>query len=97
MTDSERALLTEVQEVYGRAGVQMSLNDVARHLIRRAGIILSPTVDGAEKAVLAHRAGCTPCEEAAPEKAGCPEGLYLLRHYRRVIRAHGDTPASDGL
>ena len=86
MTDDERALIERVQEVYGREGVTLSLNDTVRHLIRRAGVVLAHTREDAEDQIRGHCEGCEACDcEAA--KYGCPDGLYLYRNYRRIRRA----------
>lgn len=97
MTVGERALIETVQEVYGREGVQMSLNDTVRHLIRRGAIVLACTVEGAQGAVSEHRKSCAECASRTGEEFGCPEGVYLHRNFRRVARAHGGTTASDAL
>ncbi len=97
MTEDERKLIETVQDVYGRHGVRMSLNDTVRHLIRRGAIVLPCTVDGAEAAVRDHKESCSECAGRTGEEFGCPEGVYLHRNYRRVVRAHGGTTAPDGL
>ncbi|MFE0478128.1 hypothetical protein ACFW2V_41705 [Streptomyces sp. NPDC058947] len=86
-----------MQDVYGRAGVQMSLNDTVRHLIRRGSIVLACTVDGAREQLNDHVKGCEDCADQPSGKFGCPEGVYLHRNYRRVVRAHSGTTATDGL
>jgi len=88
LTPQERTLVEEVQGVYGAAGVGMSLNEVIRHLVRRAGIVLAHTVEESRAQIQAHCEGCANCD-ADDERFGCPEGLYLYRSYRRVCRAHG--------
>jgi hypothetical protein len=97
MTEDERTLIETVREVYGREGIEMSLNDTLRHLVRRAEIVLACTVDGAEAAVRDHRASCPECAGLPDERFGCPDGVYLHRNYRRVLRAHAGTTAPDGL
>jgi len=96
MTPQERALVEEVQEVYGAAGVAMSLNDVLRHLVRRAAIVLAHTVEESSAAIRAHCGGCPDCDADAL-RFGCPDGLYLYRSYRRVCRAHGGSQSADSL
>jgi hypothetical protein len=97
-TEDERTLIETVQDVYGRHhGVQMSLNDTVRHLIRRGAIVLACTVDGAEAAVREHRESCADCAGRTGEDFGCPEGVYLHRNYRRVLSVHGGTTAPDAL
>jgi hypothetical protein len=96
MTDEERALLAEVQQVYGAHGVEMSLNDTARHLIRRAGIILAHTPGESTLQLREHCDGCEHCDMRA-ESFKCPEGLFLYRNHRRVLRAHPGTNEADGL
>lgn len=97
MTDEERALIETVQDVYGRAGVRMTLNDTVRHLIRRAAIVPACTVEGAQAAVKEHRESCSECAGQTGSKFGCPEGVYLHRNRQRVVRAHGGTTAPDAL
>ncbi|MFJ3540383.1 hypothetical protein ACIPQA_33690 [Streptomyces sp. NPDC090109] len=97
MTDDERQLIETVQEVYGRHGVQMSLNDTVRHLVRRGAIVLACTVDGAEAAVRDHRESCADCAGRTGDDFGCPDGVYLHRNYLRVLRAHAGTTAPDEL
>lgn len=96
MTDEERALIDTVQDVYGRMGVKLSLNDVVRHLVRRAGIVVAHTPDAAEAQVREHCAGCDGCDFDA-ESFKCPEGLFLFRTYRRVLQAHRGTKGTDEL
>lgn len=94
MTDEEHELLANAMKVYGHHGVAMSQNDMIRHLIRRAGIVLEHTVEGAQEAIREHCETCKHCE-LEPLKVGCPDGLYLFRSYRRVQRAHaGAGPGS---
>lgn len=103
MTEDERTLIETVQDVYGREGVQMSLNDTVRHLVRRAAIVLACTADGAREQLSDHVKGCEDCDYQSSDDlgsiplTGCPEGVYLHRNYRRVIRAHGGTTEADGL
>jgi hypothetical protein len=96
MTAEERALLENVQRVYGVEGVEMSLNDTIRHLIRRGGIVLAHTVEGAQDAIRKHCKTCEHCE-LEPWKLGCPDGLYLHRSYRRIQRAHAGTGTGSAL
>lgn len=96
MTAEERALIEAVQDVYGRQGVRMSLNETLRHLVRRGGIVLAHTVDEAEDAVRKHVANCEDCARCRAGQFGCPEGLYLHRNHRRVIRAHSGALPPDG-
>lgn len=96
MTDAERALIAEVQEVYGRHGVELSLNDVVRHLVRRAGIVVAHTPADAVAQVREHCEECGQCD-IEEESFTCPEGLFLYRNYRRVLRAHAGTKEPDAL
>ena len=94
MTEEEHALLATAMQVYGRHGVEMSQNDMIRHLIRRAGIVLAHTVEESREAIRKHCETCAHCE-LKPLKPGCPDGLYLFRSYRRVQRAQaGASPRS---
>jgi hypothetical protein len=86
MTDDERKLIETVQEVYGREGITLSLNDTVRHLIRRAGIVLAHSREAAEDQIREHCDGCPLCDCEAVTY-GCPDGLYLYRNYRRLRRA----------
>jgi hypothetical protein len=104
MTEEERDLVAKVQGLYGWHGVEMSLNDTIRHLIRRAGIVLASTVEESYGAIRTHCAACPDCQlEVTPdreldsEKFRCPEGLYLYRSYRRVWRAHAGAQSEDAL
>lgn len=103
MTEKERELLTKVQGLYGWHGVEMSLNDTIRHLIRRAGIVLAHTVEESFAAIRAHCETCPHCEvdasagELDAKRFGCPEGLYLYRSYSRVWRAHAGAQPQDAL
>jgi hypothetical protein len=96
MNDAERALLEEVQRVYGEAGVEMSLNDTLRHLLRRAGIVLAHTPDESAAQIREHCEGCEHCELEA-DRYGCPEGLYLSRNHRRVLRAYAGSMSAAAL
>ncbi|NUO44664.1 MAG: hypothetical protein HOV82_21850 [Streptomyces sp.] len=97
MTEDERKLIEAVQRVYGLHGVEMSLNDTVRHLIRRGAIVLACTPEGAEAAVIEHRESCSECAGRTGDEFGCPEGVYLHRNRQRVVRAHGGTTAPDAL
>ena len=92
----ERALAVETQRVYGAAGVEMSLNDTLRHLVRRAGIVLACTPPAAWEQITQHAAGCSDCDAGA-ERFGCPDGLYMYRNWRRVLRDHQGTEAANAL
>lgn len=71
----------------------MSLNDTLRHLVRRAGIVLASTPGESWAQICEHAKECSDCDAQA-EKFGCPEGVYLHRSWRRVLRAHsGAHPA----
>lgn len=96
MTDDERTLIETVRDVYGTAGVELSLNDVVRHLIRRAGIVVAHTPGESLLQLRRHGEACEHCDVEA-ERFGCPEGVYLFRTYRRVVRAHAGTGETDGL
>jgi hypothetical protein len=96
MTPSERALVEQVQTVYGSVGIEMSLNEVIRHLIRRAAIVLTHTPAAAEAAVREHCADCPLCD-LETMGFGCPEGLYLYRSFRRVLRDHSDLGNASAL
>lgn len=96
MTDEERKLIETVQEVYGKSGVQLSLNDVVRHLVRRAGIVVAHTPAESEAQLREHAQSCPLCD-FDEESYKCPEGLYLYRTHRRVVRAHPGAPVSDEL
>lgn len=73
----------------------MSLNDTLRHLVRRGGIILAPTLKGAWEAISGH---CEACEHCDLKKGpGCPEGLYLSRHFNRLRSAHQGTEQGNAL
>ena len=94
MTEDEYELLAKAMQVYDRNGVEMSQNDMIRHLIRRAGIVLAHTPEESLTAIRKHCETCEHCE-FKPRKLGCPDGLYLFRSYRRVQRAHaGARPGS---
>lgn len=90
LTADERELLETVHRVYGDQGVPMSLNDTLRHLIRRGAIVLPHTPDEATGSIRAHAETCKLCDFPS-ERYACPEGLYLYRNYRRVLRAHAGT------
>src|SRR4051812_20581213 len=83
MTDDEYELLAKAMQVYERNGVELSQNDMIRHLIRRAGIVLAHTPEASQAAIRKHCETCPHCE-LRPLKPGCPDGLYLFRSYRRV-------------
>jgi hypothetical protein len=87
MTPEERELLELVRTVYGKEGVEMSLNDTLRHLIRRGGIVLRHTPDEALAQIREHCDTCPDCDLQA-DKPSCPEGLYLARNFKRVREAH---------
>lgn len=97
MTDGERELIDTVQKVYQGHGIEMSLNDTVRHLIRRGAIVLACTVEGAEAAVKDHRESCSECAGRTGDDFGCPDGVYLHRNYRRVVRAHAGPTGTDAL
>lgn len=90
--DEERALLVEVQRVYGGYGLELSLNDVLRHLVRRAGIVLTHTPTESREALRVHYDECKLCAEAESGKFGCPEGVYLHRNHLRVVQSHPWSP-----
>lgn len=96
MQPAERQLAEEVRRVYGAAGVQMSLNDTIRHLIRRGGIVLAHTPDAAWAQICEHANGCSDCD-AENERIACPEGLFLYRNWRRVSKTREGTPAANSL
>jgi hypothetical protein len=96
MTDEERALIESVQTLYGAHGVTLSLNDVVRHLIRRAAVIVAHTPAESLLQLLEHCKGCEHCE-AETGSYKCADGLFLSRTYRRVLRAHGGAKGADGL
>lgn len=96
MTDAERELIETVQEVYGRHGVVLSLNDTVRHLVRRAGIVVAHTPKESARQLREHCDGCAHCD-LAEESFKCPEGLFFYRTYRRVLRAHAGTAETDEL
>lgn len=96
MTEEERDLLVKAQEVYAQQGVRLSQNDMLRHLIRRAGIVLACTPDEAEEQIRTHSADCPLCDFDV-EQHRCPEGLYLYRNLRRVVRAHAMSDATTQL
>lgn len=99
MTDEERKTIETVQSLYGFHGVELSLNDVVRHLIRRAKVIVAHTPAESLLQLLEH---CNECEHCDKETGSykCADGLFLSRTYRRVLRAHGaqgGTKEADGL
>jgi hypothetical protein len=96
MTPAERELLETTQRVYAREGVEMSLNDTIRHLIRRAGIVLAHTPDAAWEQIRLHANACSDCDAEA-FRFGCPDGVYLHRSWRRVLRAHQGTESVNAL
>jgi hypothetical protein len=96
MRPDERELLEEVQRVYGLHGIEMSLNDTIRHLIRRGSIVLAHIPDEAAAQIRKHAAGCGSCDVLANEYK-CPEGLFLYRNYIRVCSAHAETQQADAL
>lgn len=96
LTPQERTLVEETQEVYGAAGVPMSLNDTIRFLVRRTSIVLAHTVPESRAQIRKHCEGCRHCD-VDTRTFGCPEGLYLYRSFRRVCRAHGGADPVDSL
>lgn len=96
MKSAEREVAEETQRVYGKAGVEMSLNEVFRHLVRRAGLVLAHTPAEARAQIAGHAADCPDCD-ADSEAFRCPDGLYLYRNCRRVLRAHPGAERADAL
>jgi hypothetical protein len=96
LTPDERALVETVREVYGHAGVEMSLNDTIRHLVRRGGIVPAHTPDAAWAQICEHANGCSDCD-AENERIACPEGLFLYRNWRRVSKTREGTLAANSL
>lgn len=96
MQKPERELLERTRKVYGDEGVEMSLNDTLRHLVRRAGVVLAHTPREAWLQICEHASGCSDCDAEA-QRFGCPDGLYLHRSYRRVWQTHQGTEPSHAL
>lgn len=74
-TEHERAIVESVQSVFKDAGLAPSLNDVLRHLIRRAEIPIPRTPAEGFAAILAHAQECPDCEPYQPPR--CLDGLYI--------------------
>lgn len=96
MRPEERELAEEVRRVYGAAGINMSLNDTIRHLIRRGAIVLAHTPDAAWAQICEHANGCSECN-AEEERMQCPEGWFLYRNWRRLSKGRGGTPVVNSL
>ncbi len=97
MTPEERALLEQARQVYkAGGGMELSLNDMVRHLIRRAGMPLGLTPDETHAQIAQHASACPDCELEA-EAFRCPDGFYLYRNHRRVLRAHSGADLASAL
>jgi hypothetical protein len=79
----ERDILLRVQESFAGVGVNVSLNEVIRHLIRRAEIPTSPTKEDAQGAILRHWGECEQC--GGERRPRCPDGVFLRREYQRLL------------
>jgi hypothetical protein len=88
----ERALVVSEQAVCAAAGIDVSLNDVMRHLLRRSGISPACGVTEARDRLLQHWAECGTCERNVSIR--CIDGLWLKRDWRRLYNA-GLTPDPD--
>jgi len=76
MAEDERAVVERVQSDAAEAGVMgASLNDVIRHLIRRAEIPRPRSVREGIEALQNHAVSCDMCEPYRPPR--CLDGLYL--------------------
>jgi hypothetical protein len=89
--DPERAIVERLQAEFGEAGLQrVSLNDVVRHLIRRAEIAVPRTPSEGMAALQAHAEACEECEPYQPPR--CLDGVYLRELNRRVSAAASGAP-----
>lgn len=85
MQPAERALLEREQTTAEMAGLTVSLNEVIRHLVRRASMPLPRTEQEARAAVEQHFAVCQVCEPCARPR--CLDSLYVQRNWRRMRQA----------
>jgi hypothetical protein len=86
-TEAEREIVAQVQTSAAEAGLAVSLNDVLRHLIRRAEIHVPCTAAEGMEAIRAHWAECDDCESHRPPR--CLDGLYLRELNRGVSSVPG--------
>lgn len=96
MRPEERAVAEQVQRVYARYGVEMSLNEAFRHLIRRGAIVLAHTPEQSRRQIAEHSKACPDCELES-EAFRCPDGLYLHRNHQRVVQAHSGAELANAL
>lgn len=95
MTDEERATIERLRDEMIEAGLDASLNDVLRHLIRRAQMTPPLTEPAAREAIVAHWVTCPHCDATAAPR--CLDGLHLQRTYAQVVSAPiGGSPATGG-
>lgn len=80
-TEEERVAVERVQAWAAVAGLAVSLNDVVRHLIRRAEITVPRTEGDGLAAIMAHGESCPDCQPYQPPR--CLDGLYLRELNRR--------------
>lgn len=86
MADDERATVEQVQAAAEEAGLTVSLNDVIRHLIRRASVPRPPSLRDGIRALKEHAVACDACEPYRPPR--CLDGLYLRE--LNAERSNGD-------
>jgi hypothetical protein len=84
-TESERLILEQEQQRFKESGLTLSLNDVARALIRRAAIPVPVSEREAQRTVDRHIADCPECQPGAGPR--CPDGMYIRDCYTRVRQA----------
>lgn len=82
-TESERATVAAIQAAAAEAGIAASLNDVIRHLVRRACLPPARTEADARAAIVAHWDNCPDCDPSTVPR--CLDGLHLQRCYTQVV------------
>jgi hypothetical protein len=84
-TLDEREILQQEYVRAAAAGLTVSLNDVTRHLIRRAAIRVPCTEPDARAVIMTHWRVCPDCTETSGPQ--CLDGLYLRGIWERVRSA----------
>lgn len=90
MKPEERAIVDRTQAIFTEAGLNPSLNEVLRHLIRRAEIPIPRTLGEGVKTLQEHTRDCEDCEPYTPPR--CLDGLYLRELNRWVSNGDGGAP-----
>lgn len=90
LADDERGTVEAVRGWFKEnAGLSLSLNDVLRHLVRRAEIGIPRTSADGIRALQNHTAACEVCQPYQPPR--CPDGIYMREQNRMLSERQGET------